>query len=321
MRPARIDCLQYCNWNRARFLEMRAGKLDAVHATVCYHENFRETAQNIARWNGMFARHADLIFPGRSAADVRAAQEGGRTAVFFGFQNCSPAEDDIRLIEICHALGARFMQLTYNGQSLLAGGYAEERDAGLTRMGRRAVAEMNRLGMIIDMSHSGETSTLQAAELSTRPIAVTHANPAFWHPARRNKSDDVLRAIAAGDGMLGLSLYPHHLKDGSDCALQSFCDMAARAAEIAGAAHIGIGSDLCRGQPGSVLAWMRHGRSWEDEEEELEFPPQPPWFESAADFGNLESGLRAAGFNQAETDGVLGENWLRFFERGFSPMP
>ena len=84
---------------------------------------------------------------------------------------------------------------------------------------------MNRVGLVVDMSHSAERSTLEAIEISERPIAITHANPAFWHPARRNKSDDVLRALGQTGGMLGFSMYPHHLKDKSDCTLASFCEM------------------------------------------------------------------------------------------------
>ena len=157
-------------------------------------------------------------------------------------------------------LGARFMQLTYNNQSLLATGCYEAEDTGITRMGRAVIAEMNRVGLVVDMSHSGERSTLEAIEVSSRPIAITHANPSFWHPARRNKSDDVLKALAESGGMLGFSLYPHHLKDGSQCTLQSFCEMIARTAEMMGINHIGIGSDLCQDQPDSVVEWMRVGR-------------------------------------------------------------
>ena len=117
------------------------------------------------------------------------------------------------------------MQLTYNNQSLLATGCYEDDDTGLTRMGREVVAEMNRVGMVVDMSHSAERSTLEAIELSERPIAITHANPAWWHPALRNKSDEVLKALTGRGGMLGFSLYPHHLKDGTNCTLESFCQM------------------------------------------------------------------------------------------------
>ena len=91
---------------------------------------------------------------------------------------------------------------------------------------------MNRLGMVVDLSHAAERSMLEAMEISSRPTVVTHANPAFWHNAPRNLSDVVLRALAQSGGMLGFSLYPHHLKDGPSCTLQSFCDMAAATAEI-----------------------------------------------------------------------------------------
>lgn len=207
----------------------------------------------MADWNRMFERFPDLIVPGRTVEDVRRAHAEGRTAIVFGFQNCSPIEDDIGLVEICHQLGARFMQLTYNNQSLLATGCYEENDTGVTRMGRQVIAEMNRVGLVVDMSHSGERSTLEAIEISDRPIAITHANPAFWHPALSNKSDDVLKALGDSGGMLKFSLYPHHLKEKSDCTVESFCDMVARTADLMGTDDIGLGSDLCQDQPDSVV--------------------------------------------------------------------
>ena len=179
-----IDNLQYANWSEKIFRQMREGHVDAVHVTIAYHETFRETVLNIEKWKKWFERYPNLIFQGRSGDDVRLAKIDGRTAIFFGFQNPSPIEDDIGLVEIFHDLGVRFMQLTYNNQSLLATGCYEQEDTGLTRMGRTVVAEMNRVGLVVDMSHSAERSTLEAIEFSTRPIAITHANPAFWHPAR-----------------------------------------------------------------------------------------------------------------------------------------
>ncbi|MEZ5789844.1 MAG: membrane dipeptidase [Nitratireductor sp.] len=255
-----IDCLQYANWSESIFRQMRAGGVDAVHVTIAYHENFRETVLNIEKWNRWFEQFPQLIFHGRSGDDVRKAEAEGRTAIFFGFQNPSPIEDDIGLVEICHTLGARFMQLTYNNQSLLATGCYEAEDTGITRMGRQVIAEMNRVGMVIDMSHSAERSTLEAIEQSSRPIAITHANPHWWHPALRNKSDTVLRELTASGGMLGFSLYPHHLKDGSACTLESFTTMIAEAANRYGAENLGLGSDLCQDQPDSVVTWMRNGR-------------------------------------------------------------
>ncbi len=315
-----IDCLQYCLYSDAILRDLHEGGVDAIHVTIAYHEDFRETVANVSRWNALFAAYPDLIFPGRSGADVRRARGEGRTAVFFGLQNCSPIEDDIGLVEICHTLGIRFMQLSYNNQSLLASGCYETQDAGITRMGREVITEMNRVGMVIDMSHSGSRSTMEAIELSARPIAVTHANPHAWHPVERNKPDAVLRALGRSGGMLGLSLYPHHLRGGSGCTLADFCAMAARTAEVVGAEHLGIGSDLCQGQPSEVVQWMRRG-TWTKTpvDPALSFPPQPDWFASNRDFPRLSEGLLQAGFAPTEVAGIMGENWLRFFDRSFEP--
>ena len=318
-----IDSLQYCNFSEKIFRQLRAGGVDAIHVTVAYHEDFREMTLNLERWNRWFERFPDLILRGTEAYHVTEAQETHRTAVFFGFQNPAPIGDDIGLVEICHQLGIRFMQLSYNNQSLLASGCYEDEDTGLTRMGRAVVAEMNRVGLVIDMSHSGERSTLEAIEQSTRPIAMTHANPHWWHPALRNKSDTVLKALTNSGGMLGFSLYPHHLKDGTNCRLADFCEMVAEAADRYGAENLGIGSDLCQDQPNSVVEWMRVGR-WtkgadhgEGSAERPVFPPMPDWFRDNRDWDNIRDGLREAGFSRDETDGILGGNWLRFYEASF----
>lgn len=314
-----IDGLQYCRWSEPIFRDLRRGGVTAIHVTIAYHETFREMVGNLTAWNRWFERFPDLIFHGRSAADVHLAKQTGRTAVFFGFQNPSPIEDEIGLVEICHQLGIRFMQLSYNNQSLLATGCYEADDPGITRMGREVIQEMNRFGIAIDMSHSAERSTLQAIELSARPIAITHANPSFWRDVPRNKSDTVLRALGETGGMLGFSLYPHHLKDGSDCSLDSFCAMVARTAEVMGVSHIGIGSDLCQDQPDTVVEWMRSGR-WTKQMTGATFPPQPTWFQNNLHFPNVAAGLRQVGFHDPEIAAIMGGNWLNFFERSFEPM-
>ena len=321
----RIDALQYANWSEKIFRQMREGKVDAVHVTIAYHENFRETVANIEVWNSHFERFPELIFHGRTGDDVRLARETNRTAIFYGFQNPSPMEDDVRLIEILHTLGARFMQLTYNNQSLLGTGCYETTDSGITRMGKEVIEEMNRVGLVVDMSHSAERSTLEAIEISSRPIVITHANPGSWEPALRNKSDTVLRQLGASGGMLGFSMYPHHLKGKGECTLQSFCEMIAATAELMGVDHVGLGSDLCQDQPDSVVEWMRVGR-WtkkidygEGSSSNAGFPPMPGWFNDNRDFGNVEQGLRDVGFSDDDTGKIMGDNWLRFFDQNLGP--
>jgi microsomal dipeptidase-like Zn-dependent dipeptidase len=270
---------------------------------IAYHEDFDEVKKNVHDWGDRFDRFSDLILHGKTFYDIEKAKQENKTAIFFGFQNCSPIEDDINLVKSVHDMGAVFMQLTYNNQSLLATGCYESNDSGVTRMGKEVIKEMNRVGIVVDMSHSAEKSSLDAIEISEKPIAITHANPSFWHNAKRNKSNDLLKALADSGGMIGLSMYPHHLLDGSNCTLESFCTMVAKTAELIGVEHIGIGSDLCLNQPDSVVDWMRNG-TWtktkdfgEGSAEQPSFPKQPDWFKDTSGFNNIEQGLKAIGFN------------------------
>ena len=316
----RIDNLQYCKWSREIFQINRDAGLDAVHVTVVYHEDYDEFLKKIEEWDTYFKENKDLIFHGRDYSDIEKAKKEKKTAVFFGFQNCSPIEDDIKLVEKVHEKGCRFMQLTYNNQSLLATGCYEKNDSGVTNFGKEAIKEMNRVGIVIDMSHSAEKSTIDAIEISEKPIAITHANPGFWHSAKRNKSTNLLKVLAESKGMLGLSLYPHHLKDNSKCKLDSFCEMVARTAEIMGTKNVGIGSDLCLNQPDSVVEWMRNG-TWtikknfgEGSKNKPGFPDQPDWFKDARGFKNLEIGFKKVGFSDQEVLDILGNNWYNFYK-------
>ena len=316
----KIDNLQYCNWSRKIFEINRKAGLDAVHATIVYHEDYDELLIEIKKWEKLFNENSDLIFLGRDFNDIHKAHQENKTAIFFGFQNCSPIEDDIDLVAKVHELGCRFMQLTYNNQSLLATGCYEKVDSGVTNFGREVIKEMNRVGIAVDMSHSAEKSTFDAIELSEKPIAITHANPTFWHAAKRNKSNDLLKTLGDSGGILGLSLYPHHLKDNTNCTLESFCEMTARTAEIMNVKNIGIGSDLCLGQTDNVVEWMRNG-TWsknknygEGSKNKSGFPKQPEWFEDATGFKNLENGLRKVGFSVDDINGILGNNWFNFYK-------
>ena len=317
----RVDNLQYCNWSREIFEINNQAKLDAVHATICYHEDFDELQENIENWNIFFQKNSDLIFQGKKSQDIKKAKSEDKTAIFFGLQNCSPIEDNIHYVEVLKNSGVLFMQLTYNNQSLLATGCYESRDSGITRMGREVIKEMNRVGMIVDMSHSAELSTLEAIEISQRPIVVSHANPLFWHKGLRNKSDNVLKALNDSGGMIGFSLYPHHLKDSTNCTLESFCEMIAETTKRISVKQIGIGSDLCIRHPDSIVDWMRNG-TWtktkdfgEGSVNNAGFPPQPSWFEDARGFDNLEQGLIKVGFSEEETHDILGNNWYNFYRK------
>jgi membrane dipeptidase len=317
----RVDNLQYCNWSREIFEINHEAKMDAVHATICYHEDFDELQKNIQQWQLYFQKNNDLLLHGKTSQDIEIAHQQNKTAIFFGLQNCSPIEDNIDYVEALKKQGVLFMQLTYNNQSLLATGCYEKKDSGITRMGKEVIKEMNRVKMIIDMSHSAELSTLEAIDISEKPIVISHANPLFWHQGLRNKSDTVLKALNDSEGMIGFSLYPHHLKGASNCTLESFCEMIAKTTEKISVNQIGIGSDLCIGHPDSIVEWMRNG-TWTKTKDFGEgnannpgFPPQPSWFKDARGFDNLEKGLKIVGFNENEINGILGNNWYNFYKK------
>src|SRR5699024_5477895 len=154
--PEIVDGLQISNWSRSVLEEMHAGGVIAVNATCAVWETAAETLRAVAQWTELVNQNSDLIFLAESPTDIQRARTQNRIAIFLGFQNTSPFEDDYRLVETFHRLGVRIAQLTYNNQNLIGGGCFEPHDSGLTRYGRIIVSEMNRVGMLIDLSHVGE---------------------------------------------------------------------------------------------------------------------------------------------------------------------
>lgn len=317
-----IDGLQYCYWDRSYFESLQRSGITAVHVTIVYHEMARETLSRFAQWNKYFELYSDLIMPIMNMSDVKIAKEKKLVGIFFGAQNCSPIDDEIGLIEVMRKQGLLIMQLTYNNQSLLATGCYEKHDNGITRFGKQVISEMNRVGMIIDMSHSSEISTLEAIDLSSRPICISHANPNFAHKALRNKSNEVIKALCKRGGLLGFSLYPFHLPNSSKCTLEDFTQMIADTADMVGVEHLGIGSDLCLNQPIEVLEWMRNGR-WtksmdygEGSASNSGWPDDLPWFKDENGMENIYNGLLKQGFKEKEANQILGGNWFNFLESG-----
>ena len=323
-RPIIIDALNCSNWDRELFEELRAGGVSCMNVTCAVWETARETLNHLTQWYHFFREHSDLIMQVQSGSDIEKAHAAGKTGVILGFQNASPIENDLSLVELFHRLGVRVIQLTYNNQNHIGSSCYEAHDSGLSRFGREVVYEMNRLGIVIDLSHVGERTSLHAIELSSRPVAITHANPYSFHPSKRNKSDQLLKTVAEHKGILGCSLYPHFI-GGNQTTLDQFCDLIAYAVELMGIDHVGIGSDLVRKQTQQYLNWLRMGR-WTysvdygpGSADQPGWPRWQEWFQSPVDFPHLAEGLRVKGFSQEEIAKIMGENWLRFFKEGFEP--
>lgn len=332
-----VDGMQYSNFFGAGHLDAlafnpdlrllrnwRDGGIDCVHVSVSLWEEARATLDTIGRWRRVFREHGDLVMQARSVEDIRVAKAAGKTAVVLGFQNSSPFEDDLALVEIFHDLGVRFAQLTYNIQNFVGGSCYEPADSGLSRFGRYVIGEMNRLGMIVDLSHVGERTSLDAVAASSRPCAITHANPlfAFAHP--RNKSERMLRALARRGGVLGLATYPS-LTGKAGRSLERWCDMVARTVDLIGVRHVAIGSDTALNwttEDAMAMNMARWSHTPDYGAHSAKAPgwaPMPAWYRSPADFPNLTLGLLRKGFARDEVALILGGNWMRLFAEGFEP--
>ena len=288
-----IDGLQYCNWNRELFEDLWQGGITAVHATLVYWENTQESFQKMEEWKIHFDKHKDIICHAKTTKDILEAKKNNKVAIIFGFQNSAPIANDIFLVEKFFSKGLRFMQLTYNNQTPLAGGCFELKDSGVSRFGYAVIEEMNRLGMIVDLSHAGRKTCLDAIKFSSKPVAISHANPFFFHQSKRNIEEDVLKELSKNNGFIGLSLYPYHLKNHGNCKIEDFCEMIKQLIEFIGIDHIGIGSDLCKNWPDEVVMWMRNGK-WtkktdygESSSKSTAWPKQPTWVTKGSDMKNI----------------------------------
>lgn len=308
-----IDGQQINRWDDDVIDEQRRGGVTCLNATCAVWEDAREAIANISAWYRRVHAQPQRLRMVTGADDIRAAKRQGQVGVMLGFQNASPFEDDLSLVEVFHRLGVRVVQLTYNIQNRLGASCYDPEDSGLTRFGRSVVHEMNRLGMLVDLSHVGERTSLDAIQASERPVAITHANPRWMADVPRNKSDHLLSALAEHDGVIGCTAYPPFI-GGRERTLDDFCVLIERLVEQIGIDHVAIGTDLTRKCISEDLAWLRNGR-WRFPEpgQRLEWPRWPDWFQSAADFPNITAGLARRGFSPEQIGAVMGGNWLRLF--------
>jgi membrane dipeptidase len=317
-----IDGLELCNWDRNLLLELQKGGVTCVHACLGLWENARETLGKIGQWYRFFEMNNDLIMQVRTGEDILTARAIGKVGVILGTQNASPIDDDISLVEVFNNLGLKIMQLTYNNQNLIGSSCYEQNDSGLSRFGVNVIEEMNRVGMLIDLSHCGDRTTLDAIDASRRPVAITHANPDWIYPSKRNKSREVLKALRDNKGILGLCAYPF-LINGANTTLSEFSELVARTVDFMGVEQVALGTDLVLNQDNEFLRWMRMGR-WTfnsdygaGSKDNSLWPEWPSWFQGPADFPNIVEGLLAYGFSRRDVEAIMGQNWFNFFSLSF----
>jgi membrane dipeptidase len=309
-----IDGLVVARFSRAVFEDMRKGGITAANCTCSIWHDFRSSMANVAQWKRWFDEHKDLITQVHSVADIRRAKAEGRVGIILGWQNTSGIDDDLGNLVLFRDLGVRVMQLTYNTQNLVGAGCWESRDGGLSDFGRDVVAEMNRLRILIDLSHVGPKTSDDAIRHSKAPVAYTHCCPMLKEHAR-NKTDAQLRAIAEAGGFVGFASYTPFLPRGDDTTLDDCVAAMGYVINLIGEESVGIGTDWVQGHDISFFGYLSadKGRGRPTTAKPYtKVPPMPKGLETLGDFRSFIPAMERAGWSEGRIRRVLGENWLRF---------
>lgn len=316
MEPDRVSRDEICvvaaapsvsPWSvRCERAALRQGGVDAVFTTVASLEDTGQAVTRVAQWIRAGEDPAMPVRVATSVADIRAAKASGDTAVVLHFQGSEPLRAGAELVAAFARLGVRVIQPTYNYRGAAGDGCCEPENAGLSRFGKALVTEMNQHQIAVDIAHAGVRTSLETIETSTRPVIASHANARAVCEHPRNLPDEVIKAVAASGGVIGLCAYPSFVSAKPQPSLDQLIDHAVHIADLAGAAHIGLGLDFA-----------------DEGEEEYDFYgyderyyPRPPWvwprgIEWLHQCSNISPALQARGFSPDEAAGVMGTNFLR----------
>ncbi|MGX9962007.1 membrane dipeptidase [Roseomonas sp. F4] len=318
-RAVVFDGLSTCNWSRTIFSEMAAGGVTAVNAASVLWEDLRGGLDNILAWRRMLEENADLLRPVKTVADIHAAKAEGRTGISIGWQNTSPIEDRLQDIGIFRDLGVGIMQLTYNTQNYSGAGYLELQDSGLTGFGREVVHEMNRAGVLCDLSHVGEKTAFDTIAHSHAPVCISHVLPRALHDVARNKTDALLEACAARGGLIGISLFSPGLARGNDSTVEDYIDAMAHVIALVGEDHVGLGCDFSldhpRPGPYQIYASRDKGHARELTEYANAKISKPLGIRRIHEMPHITAAMVRRGWSEETILKLLGGNWLRLLER------
>lgn len=246
--PGLYDAEPYAPLNAAALADTKASGLTAVNLTVNgasvgnYARNYEDAVREIAYWNGQIAAHPEALMQIRRATDLAEAKRSGRLGLIYGFQDAAPFGENLDRLDTFWDLGVRIYQLTYNKRNLVGDGCLEKANAGLSDFGRKLVAKLNERKALVDLSHAGQRTTLDAAAVSKTPIAITHTGCAAIAPFPRNKTDEELKAVADKGGYVGIYLMPFLRSQGQPMAVDLVAHLE-HAIDVCGEDHVGIGTD------------------------------------------------------------------------------
>jgi membrane dipeptidase len=293
--------------------------LTAFISAPSTEDNFVGAVRKLCDSYAILDKNADRLVHATSAGDIRGAKRSGKVAMIFGLQNAKPIEDNVNLLRIFHKLGVRVVQLTYQRRNLLGDGCGERTDCGLSHFGLKAVETMNELGLLIDLSHVGVTTTLEAIEISKDPVAFTHTCARDLCNHVRNKTADEIKAMAEKSGVMGISYLSHMVKpDGnvSGTTIDHYLDHIDYVVKLVGVDHVGVGFDYKEDRKREE--WDRLPTVYPELSVKQPYDFQNLTVRDLKDIRGLSSitkGLVSRGYSGQDVSKILGGNFLRVFER------
>jgi len=228
--------------------DVRNSGVTCVHTTISPvgstppDSAFTEAVIGIGYYESEIDKHPDAFMRVRRAADIAAAKQAGRCGVVYGFQDAVAFETDLSRLDELYRLGIRIVQVTYNRRNLLGDGCLEPANAGLSKAGVEAVAKMNELGILVDLSHCGRQTAADAINASKKPVAFTHTGSAALNDHPRNRTDAELRAVAEKGGVSGIYFMPF-LSEGKQPTAADVIRHLEHMIDVAGEDHVSIGTD------------------------------------------------------------------------------
>ena len=310
-----IDGLVIAKFSRSIFKEMQKGKITAANCTCSVWEDFNQTIKNLTKWNDHFEQNSDIICLVKKHEDIIKAHTEEKVGIILGWQNTSAIENDIKKLQIFYDLGIRIAQLTYNTQNLVGSGCWETHDGGLSDFGKDVVFEMNRLGMIIDLSHVGPKTSSDTIKVSISPVTYTHCCPTLKkHP--RNKTDKQLKEIANKGGMIGFASYTPFLPKGSESNIDDCINAMDYLINIVGEDQVGIGTDWVQDHDISFFQYLQKdkgtGRYVTPPYKSV--PQMPYGISKLSQFQNFVPAMERAGWSTKKIEKIIGINWYLFFK-------
>lgn len=298
---------------------MELSGVDAFHATVSPPgAPFEVATRNIALWQRKFDS-LDYLIKATSYQDIEDAKTHGKRAIIMGFQDTEHFGRDLNRLGLFYDLGIRIIQLTYNLGNFVGSGCTERADGGLSYFGIEVIKHMNELGILIDVSHCGDKTTMDAIEISKLPVAVTHSFSHTLYAHDRSKTDEQLKALAARNGYCGIIAVPFFLSDLSqrEASLNDMLDHIDYVVRIMGVDKVGIGTDWAGPAPEPVATKIKEQIAVLGFRGEHGVVPDAivKGFKGQREWPNITRGLVSRDYNDDEIKGILGGNFLRLFKQ------